>query len=119
MAHLLTLHYNDWTMDEQGNQVPAANCTICAPLDGRMYPGGSQPGAIPHAPGYYGDDEIVYHCGCYYVDGPLVVEASDPNHTHPDLVQEIHDLNITEFQKQILDLGAAVQALVTLCNQSP
>lgn len=119
MAHLLNFHYNDWTLDEFGKQIPAPNCAICGPLDGHVYIPGSQPQPIPHDPAYSGDDEIVYHCACFYVQSELGVTANDPNHTHPDLVQQIRDLNVTELQRRLLDLGAATQAVAETCGETP
>lgn len=119
MPSLLTFKYGDWYLDELGNKVPAPSCDICTPLAERIYPPGEAPQLPAHPPDYHGDPQHVYSCGCYYQQVNMTDQADDPNHTHADLVQAIHDLSITELQKHLLDLAAAVQAAADSIGPPP
>ena len=101
MAYLMTFVFNDIT-NARGGLNPPSECGLCKPLEGRLY----VPGAEPTLPLHAG-------CKCYYVQTNVGdPSGADPNHIHQEYIDDIHDLNITELQAQVLELGAAIQDLV-------
>ncbi len=96
MPHLLTLVYGQ----EFANEDDTNHCMACFPLSGRMYVPGTEP-ELPLHPG----------CQCRYQSTNVGDPDSEEDHIHPDLIDDIHDLNITELQQQLLDFAARLQDL--------
>jgi hypothetical protein len=96
MPYLLVLTYGQ----EHEYEDDTNHCSFCFPLAGRIYVPGHEP-ELPLHPA----------CTCLYTTVNLGDPDSEEDHIHQDLIDQIHDLNITELQQQLLDLAARLQDL--------